>query len=106
MQSGTSQGGLINITHNDSTFTTVPYSRKWSEQYRDVQASRTKENSQHLLNHINFFKIHNPSKVPVNEFVNANTGVTVTDYITFHVIDRCAWLFHIYWVKVGNIKDL
>ena len=32
-----------------------------------------------------------------------------TDVLTesaFHVIDGCAWLYRIYWVKVGNIKDL
>ena len=23
----------------------------------------------------------------------------------FHVIDGCAWLYRIYWTKVGNIKD-
>ena len=32
-----------------------------------------------------------------------------TDVLTesaFHVIDGCAWLYRIYWVKVGKIKDL
>ena len=24
----------------------------------------------------------------------------------FHVINVCAWLYRIYWVKVGNIKEL
>ena len=24
----------------------------------------------------------------------------------FHVIDGCAWLYHMYWAKVCNIKDL
>ena len=84
IQSGRSQGGLINITHNDSART------KWllssyilanytealrdltglttgtrSEQHQNVQASRQKENNGHLSNFIDFFDIHNLFKVLV-----------------------------------------
>ena len=34
---------------------------------------------------------------------------TLSDVLTepaFHFIDGCAWLYCIYWGKVGNIKDL
>ena len=51
----------------------------WSEQHCDVQASRRKENSHHLRNFIDFFDIHNPFKVPVNELVNIATGVIASD---------------------------
>ena len=98
--SGKSQGGLINITHNDSA------RKKWllsshivanyievsldltgvttatsSEQHHDVQASRRKENSRHLCNFIDFFDSHSPFKVPVNELINIATGVIASDDI-------------------------
>ena len=46
---------------------------------RDNQASRRKENSHHLRNFIDFFDIHNPFKVPVNELINIATGVIASD---------------------------
>ena len=42
------------------------------------------------------------------ELMNEISAV-LTDVLTesvFHVIDGSAWLYHIYWAKVGNIKDL
>ena len=48
---------------------------------RDNQASRRKENSHHLCNFIDFFNIHNPFKVPVNEVISIATGVIASDDI-------------------------
>ena len=98
MRSGKSQGGLINITHNDAARTkwllsshivanytealrnlTGVTTGTWSEQHRGVQASRRKENSHHLRNFIDFFDIHNPFKVPVKELVNIATSVIESD---------------------------
>ena len=42
------------------------------------------------------------------ELMNEISAV-LTDVLTesvFHVIDGSAWLYRIYWAKVGNIKDL
>ena len=53
----------------------------WSEQHRDVQASRRKENSRNLHNFIDFFDIHNPFKAPANELVNIATGVIASEEV-------------------------
>ena len=100
MRSGKSQGGLINITHNDSARTkwllsshlvanytealrdlTGVTSGTWSEQHRDIQANRRKENSQHLRNFIDFFDIHNPFKAPVDDLINIATGVIASENV-------------------------
>ena len=100
MQSGKSQGGLINTTHNDSAWTkwllsshiianytealrnlTGVTTGTWSEQDHDVQASRRKENSHHLRNFIDFSDIHNPFKVLTNELISIATGVIASDDI-------------------------
>ena len=90
MRSLKSQGGLINITHNDSAQKKWLLSSHivanhtdalqdlagvitgtWSEQHHDVQASRRKENICHLRNFIDFFDID----IPVNKHINIATGV-------------------------------
>ena len=100
MQSGKSQGGLINTTHNDSAWTkwllsshiianytealrnlTGVTTGTWSEQDHDVQASRRKENSHHLRNFIDFSDIHNPFNVLTNELISIATGVIASDDI-------------------------
>ena len=100
MRSGKSQGGLINITHNDAARTkwllsshivanytealrdlTGVTTGTWSEQHPDVQASRRKENSRHLRNFIDFFDIHHPFKAPTNELVNIATGVIASEEV-------------------------
>ena len=98
MRSGKTQGGLINITHNDAARTkwllsshiVANYSEAlrdltgittgtWSEQHRDVQASRRKENSNHLRNFIDFFDTHNPFMAAENQLINIATGVIASD---------------------------
>ena len=53
---------------------------------------------------------HDNGKMRKNKAGLMNEISTIrTDVLTesaFHVIDGCAWLYRIYWVKVGNIKDL
>ena len=100
MRYGKSQVRLINITLNDAA------ESKWSlsshiitnytetlrnltrvitgarsEQCRDVQAIRRKENSYHLCNFIDFLNIHSLFKVPVNELINITTDVIASDDI-------------------------
>ena len=98
MRSAKTQGGLINITHNDAARTkwllsshivanytealrdlTGVTTGTWSEQHRDVQASRRKENSQHLRNFIDFLDTHNPFKAPENKLINIANGVIASD---------------------------
>ena len=95
---GKSQGRLINIIHNDAAQTKWLFlshivenytealrdligvtTGTWSEQYRNVQASRRKRSFHHLRNFIDFFNIQNPFKVPVNELINIATGVIASD---------------------------
>ena len=95
---GKSHGGLINITRNDAAqtkwllsshivanyaealwdLTGVTTGRR-SKQHHNIRAGRRKENSQHLRNFINFFNIHNPIKVSVNELTNIGTRVIASD---------------------------
>ena len=92
MRSGKSQGGLINITHNNAARRkwllsshiealrdlTGVTTGTWSEQHRDVQASRRKENSKHLHCFIDLFDIHNPFKSPVHQLINiVDTAVDI-----------------------------
>ena len=106
MRSGKCLGGSINITHNNTTQTewllpsytvaiytgahrdlTEVITGPWFKKYRDVQGIRRKKLSQLLCRFINFFDIHNPFKVAVNQIIYIAAGVLASDDINVDLVD-------------------